>query len=134
AAGALGTPPARVLTISPRGASTPSAVVLELNVTLTRTGGFAGRGETFVLKPDGSIVSGKQIMKVEGGAATAAKLAGQLVATGIYSATPGSYLPDNPCCDRYTYDLTLSREGKSYSFVTIDYSPSAPPALLHAVT
>jgi len=60
-------------------------------------------------------------------------LSNALVAAGIYGAQTGSYLPANTCCDRQTYELTLTRGGKSYSFVTMDSTESAPPQLMTAI-
>jgi hypothetical protein len=102
-------------------------------VTLERSGGITGRSETFSLKADGSVDDGKIVLHVDGGSATASQLAAQIAATGIYTIAPGQYLPANSCCDRYEYDVTLTQNGKTYSFVMTDGSGIAPPALMQTV-
>lgn len=102
--------------------------------TLERSGGIAGTTETVVVKGDGTVAVGLTTRQVEGGAAAAAELVSQLVATGIYDVEPGQYMPANTCCDRYTYDLTLVKDGKSYGYVTMDGTENVPPALFEAIS
>ncbi len=116
---------------SPRTAPTLSAT--DVIATLRRSGGFAGRTDSFVIKADGAVDVGSITRRVEGGPGAAAKLATQLAATGIYDVAPGKYMPAVSCCDRFTYDLTLVKDGKSYSYTTMDGSETAPRALVDAV-
>jgi hypothetical protein len=121
------------LTLAPR---TPAGTPLaggELSVTFERYGGFTGRHDTFNLRPDGSVDDGKIVLHADGGSTTASQLAAQIAATGIYSVNPGSYMPANTCCDRFEYDFTLTQNGKTYNFVTIDGFETAPPAIIQTV-
>src|SRR5438045_3689614 len=52
----------------------------DLTITFKRTGGIGGVNETYTLKPDGSVDSGKGLKQAEGGATAAAKLAGAISA------------------------------------------------------
>ena len=119
-------PTAQPMVVAP---SPTAAASSELNVTLKRGGGLAGRNEIFILKQDGTVMMGEQIKQADGGATAAAKLAEQIVATGIYDVAPGRYMPVSLCCDRYLYDLALVRDGQSYHYVTMDGSENAPPPL-----
>lgn len=105
----------------------------ELNITLKRSGGIAGRNETFSLKPDGTVTTGTQTKQADGGAAAAAKLAGAIAATGIYNVAPGKYMSADTCCDRYIYELTLVAGGQTFSFTTIDGYNQTPSALLQTL-
>ena len=60
-----------------------------------------------MIKGDGAVNVGLTTKQTSGGGAAAAQLASQLAASGVFDAAPGKYMPANPCCDRYTYDLTL---------------------------
>jgi hypothetical protein len=104
-----------------------------LNIVLQRSGGFTGRTEAFVLKPDGTVTMAVGNMHVPGGSAAAQQLARNLVATNILSVPPGDYLPSNSCCDRYLFELTLALDGKTYHYVTLEGTDSTPPALRETI-
>lgn len=106
----------------------------ELVATLQRSGGIAGATETFVVQGDGTVAVGLTTRQAEGGAEAAADLANRIAATGIYDVAPGQYMPANTCCDRYTYDLTLVRDGQRYHYVTMDGAENAPPALMETIS
>jgi hypothetical protein len=116
---------------TPVPVTTPPAV--DLTVIFKRSGGIAGVNESYTLKPDGSLDTSKGPKQADGGATAAAKLASQIAATGIYAVAPAKYLPANPCCDRFTYDLTLTVGGKSFNYTTMDASETAPAALTQTV-
>ena len=118
------------ITLAPRKPPGTPPADAELSVAFERSGGFTGRVETFHLKPDGSVDDGKLVLHAAGGSSAAATLASQIAATGIYAVAPGRYVGANTCCDRFEYDLTLTQNGQSHNFVTIDHEPSAPPALV----
>jgi hypothetical protein len=114
-------------------ASTPLPVVTppagDLTIMFNRSGGIAGVQEAYTLKPDGSLDTSKGPKQADGGATAAAKLASQIAATGIYAVAPGKYLPASPCCDRFTYDLSLTAGGKTFTYTTMERSETAPAAL-----
>ena len=121
------------ITLAPRKPTGTPPAAGELNLTFERSGGFTGRIETFRLKPDGSVDDGKVVLHAAGGPSDAATLATQIAATGIYSVAPGQYMAANTCCDRFEYDLTLTQNGQSYHFITIDSADSEPPALAQTI-
>jgi hypothetical protein len=121
------------ITLAPRRPTDTPLAGVELNVTFERSGGFTGRHEAFSLKPDGSVDDGKIVLHADGGSMTASQLAAQIAATGIYSVTPGRYMPANTCCDRFEYDFTLTQNGQTYNFVTMDGFETAPPAIIQTV-
>ncbi len=44
-----------------------------------------------------------------------------------------SYVPQDTCCDRYEYTLTVATNGQSKTIHTIDASPTAPPELTQLI-
>ncbi|MCA1553903.1 MAG: hypothetical protein LC737_05950, partial [Chloroflexi bacterium] len=80
---------------------------MPLTIVYSRSGGFTGRPETFVLSPDGTVTNSLATTQVMGGAKAAAQLSQNIMATRIMEVPPGEYLPTNGCCDRYVYELTL---------------------------
>jgi hypothetical protein len=116
-------------------------------VSLHLTGGIAARDQTVVIRDSGSVEtsgqlgaqpsgqpSGQPKRTLVGGAQAAMDLRDRLVATGVYEVSPGEYMPANPCCDRITYTLILVRNGKSYRYVTMDATDSAPRPVFSALS
>lgn len=102
----------------------------EQHITFRRSGGFAGKVETFDLYDDGRIAVSPGSQPLEGNALAMEQLLKQIAATGLYDVAPGEFLPKNTCCDRFIYELTIVREGKTYTYTTIDAAENAPPALV----
>jgi hypothetical protein len=113
---------------------TPSAPTDQPLVILERSGGFAGVTEAIVVYGDGTVVMDGETGRVGGGATAAADLIRQIEATGIYDLKTGKYLAANPCCDRFTYELTLVKEGQKYQYVTMDGAENVPPELVAAIS
>jgi hypothetical protein len=44
-----------------------------------------------------------------------------------------SYVPQNTCCDRYMYEITVTLGGQSKTVSTIDASPTAPAELTQLI-
>jgi hypothetical protein len=40
------------------------------------------------------------------------------------------YMPEDECCDRFTYRLTVTAGGRTHSVETMDATPHAPEELL----
>ena len=121
-------------------AAPPNPSLPQLNVAFRRSGGLAGRDETFFLDWDGSVKSGGQVKWVDGRVdaagrvEAAARLLNQIFVTGHFAVAPGKYMPLNPCSDRTQYDLTITPYDKAYSYTTMDGSEAAPAALLQTVS
>ncbi len=96
-------------------------------VIYERSGGIAGRSERWLIYSDGSIVDaqgqGVQVSVDEVNA-----LLTRISNAGFFSWAE-SYLPKDPCCDRYTHKLTVMADGKSHSVTTLDGTSGAPPEL-----
>lgn len=120
--------------VQPAASTAQSSPSNQVIATLQRSGGIAGKTETFVVQGNGTVSVGLASRQAEGGAEAAADLANRLAATGIYDVAPGKYMPENTCCDRYTYDLTLVKDGQKYHYVTMDGTENAPPALLETIS
>lgn len=99
---------------------------------LVRQGGIDGSTITTTVMLDRVIFS-EPSQEIAVDAAKVKALQTQLEATGIYTVSPGSYLPEQQCCDRYTYYLTLFRAGTTYMYTTMDDTPTAPRSVFAAI-
>ena len=80
-------------------APVPAAVIV-----LERSGGFAGTRDSFVV--DHSTAGGRRSLRMAGSAG--------------FRSLRGSYQPANPCCDRFSYRLTVTyRDGHRKSVSTV---------------
>ena len=103
-------------------------------VSLQLSGGITARVQTMIIRGDGTVeTSGQPTRALAGGAQAASDLRDRVIATGVYEVAPGEYLPANTCCDRITYELTLVRNGRSYRYVTMDATDSAPRPIFSAL-
>jgi hypothetical protein len=80
-----------VAALTPAAPAT-AAPVLATSITLDRSGGFAGRHETF--RVDGATLGGRPSLRA--------------ASTVDFLRLRGSYQPKNPCCDRFAYELTVT--------------------------
>ncbi|WP_203726998.1 hypothetical protein [Paractinoplanes durhamensis] len=80
-----------------------------VSIVLERSGGFAGRSETFAV--DQATVGGRKAL--------------WLVATPEFRRLRGSYLPVNACCDRFGYRLEVTyRYGLRKTVTTVQGTPA----------
>jgi hypothetical protein len=88
------------------GASFASAAYRAADrVVLERTGGFAGRHDTFLV--DRSTVDGGATLRLAG--------------SPQFRRLRASYQPANPCCDRFAYQVTAYyRAGRSKTVSTVE--------------
>jgi hypothetical protein len=90
------------------------------------TGGIAGLDETWTLAADGTVTGPNG----ESGTISDADLAAlraAIEAADFFALDP-SYLPADTCCDRFTYEVTLSEGSRTNTVTTID-AAEAPQAL-----
>ena len=120
-------PDAAASTVPPPAGTSPWSITLE------RSGGFIGRTERFVVNPDGTVVVRAATRRAAGDAAAAAALQGRLEAIGLYRVPSGRYLPARPGPDRFTFELTIAKDGQQYRYVTAEEAANAPPALVQAL-
>lgn len=104
-----------------------SQVAKDAAIVLERSGGFAGRIEAWAFYGDGRITTldGQEVARVE------PEVIEQLVARAEQADfwnMDAQYLPADPCCDRFTYALTMRHDERSHTVTTIEEAP-APDAL-----
>lgn len=103
----------------------------EAVIVYQRSGGLAARTEWWAIFPDGRVISQDgQVGQVA--PERVAELLASLEALGVFEMQD-AYLPDDPCCDRYTHTLTVRRDGQAKTVTTLDAAPGAPDALWQAI-
>ena len=123
--------PSPIATPAPSPLATPPAVS-EISITYQRNGGLVGAHDTWMIDAQGTVSS-------PGSGATAHLTSAQkaeLIAAirlANFTALQDSYLPQDTCCDRYEYTVTITINGQSKTVHTIDASPTAPPALTQLI-
>lgn len=124
------TPFASPLAISPL--STP-AQPAHVSIVYERSGGIAGRRDTWRFYSDGRItaLSADQPAQEFKLPASTVQATFDLLSAKLENLAD-SYLPLNKCCDLYTYRLTIIGDGKVKSVVTMD-NAKQPPALSEAL-
>ncbi len=101
-------------------------------LALERSGGIAGVTEQWILTEDGTLILPPTDV-VEGldRAATAA-LFDRIDEAGFFDFDP-AYVPDDPCCDRFSYKLTVVANGRRHTVQTMDGTPTAPGVLVDLI-
>lgn len=96
-------------------------------ISYQRIGGIAGLDETWLIYADGRIVDpqGRE-QRVE--PEQVQRLLENLNATGFFALDP-AYQPENPCCDRFTYILTVRYQTGANRMTAVDGVESVPPQL-----
>jgi len=94
----------------PAAAATP---ILATTIVLEREGGFAGTRDSFAV--DGATAGGQRPRR--------------MASSPAFRRLRSSYLPDNPCCDRYSYRLTVTYRGDYRKRVATVQGTAAPRIL-----
>lgn len=90
------------------------------SVSITRSGGFAGRTEWFAVDSTNRDEAATDALGV--------------AAQPRFRALRPAYLPANPCCDRYRYEVVASySDGTVKTVVTMDGVPGTPDALVEVI-
>jgi hypothetical protein len=82
-------------------------------IVLERAGGFAGTRDSFVV--DRSTVGGRRPLRMAG--------------SPEFRWLRSSYQPENPCCDRYSYRVTVTYPGGHHKTVSTVQGATAPHIL-----
>jgi emfourin len=82
-------------------------------VVVERTGGFAGSRDSFMV--DRSTVGGRPSLRMAG--------------SSDFLRLRSSYQPVNPCCDRYSYRVTVTYRGGHHKTVSTVQGTPAPRIL-----
>jgi hypothetical protein len=100
----------------------PGPVAASVAVTFVVEGGIAGSSERLEVAPDGSLALFDHDRRVGTG-----QLAPQvlerlqgLVQSGAFRDLEPRYVPENPCCDRFSYTVRVVRTGGEQSVSTIE--------------
>lgn len=101
-------------------------------IEVTSSGGFAGRGiGTFAIDSGGKI----DVRRMNGEACSYAATKEELarIETLLGNATPKrwreSYVPENTCCDRIEYALTIDEAGETVGTRWLEAGPPMPKDL-----
>jgi len=100
-------------------------------IIFRRSGGLSGVSESWIIYEDGRVIYQEE-MKGESaaGEVEAQELAGLLALieeVGFFSFSD-SYLPQDICCDRFSYEITVFKDGQSKRVTTMD-GAEAPEGL-----
>lgn len=101
-------------------------------IVYTREGGFAGVVETWTIHEDGRITTPTGDEETRP-AAAAQSLFATFESSGFY-ALEEEYLPEDPCCDRFTYTLEATDSGREHRVVTMDGVSDAPDVLMSMIS
>ncbi|MBI2845624.1 MAG: hypothetical protein HYX86_03650 [Chloroflexi bacterium] len=112
--------------------ATPPSLGGDLVLEYHRSGGFVGSDEQWLIYGDGRVVYRDLIAETEEEIRVSADAVADLVALmeseGFFSFQD-SYLPDDTCCDRFIYEITLHYQGQSKTVTTIDAAEGEPEGL-----
>ncbi len=112
------------------GSTTTSTVVAGVSGTLSMSGGIEGRQETWVLEADGTVL-GPDGYTGTVSAADRDRLAAAVEAADFFTLD-AEYLPEDQCCDRFTYVITIAHGGHTHTVTTID-AAEAPEGLFDVI-
>jgi hypothetical protein len=106
----------------------------EISISYHRSGGFSGADDTWTIATDGAVSHQGQMPGTpeQLTAAQMAELAAAVRAADFMSLED-SYVPQDTCCDRYLYEITVTIGGHSKTVRTSDASPTAPAGLTSLV-
>jgi hypothetical protein len=109
----------------------PAETSKEVQIVLKKTGGFAGVDESWMITTDGRITTsdGKtgQVSAVE-----LSNAVDELEKLGFFEMQ-ASYLPKDTCCDRFTYQLEVTVNGKPHSVTVLEAAPETPAEFWQAL-
>ena len=115
-----------------KGIETDETVAAEVVITYERSGGYAGRTETWTIYGDGNILNGRGKAQ-QGDSEIVANILDQIEKAEFFEMSK-EYMPKNSCCDRFTHVITVHQKGKSYQVTTLDDAPNAPESLMEILS
>jgi hypothetical protein len=106
------------------GAIDEPGAVSDAVVIYGRSGGFAGLQQEWTIYPDGRIEfpdgSQKQVDAAQ------AQALFDTIQTANFQSLNAAYLPEDTCCDLFTYTVTLQTGDEKYTVTTMDEAPDVP--------
>jgi hypothetical protein len=119
----LGTACSSVLSPDSTEGSLPDDAV----VIYGRSGGFAGLQQEWTIHPDGRIIlpdgSQKQV------AAAQAQAVFDAIQSANFRSLNAAYLPEDTCCDLFSYSVTVQTGSESQTITTMDGAANVPESL-----
>lgn len=101
--------------------------VSDAAIIYNRSGGFAGVQQEWMIYPDGRIEfpdgSQKQVDSAQ------AQALFETIQSANFQSLNASYVPEDACCDLFTYTVTLQAGDETYTVTTMDEAPNEPAAL-----
>jgi hypothetical protein len=96
-------------------------------IVLKQSGGFAGKTQKWTIYADGQITmptgKGAQLSQEE-----LTNLLQKIDRLGFYTLQ-SSYMPLNTCCDRITYELSVTDGGKTNTVIYLEGAAEVPSSL-----
>lgn len=119
------TPPPEVTSTPDDRPSTTGPVLV-----YQRVGGFAGLTQTWDVYADGRVVldDGESRKTVGIDPAQVDELLRTVETLGFFELQD-DFMPENTCCDRFFYTLTVQTGGMSNTIETVDDAPGVPEAV-----
>jgi len=103
----------------------------DLLIVLKRSGGLAGVDESWRISADGRILaSDGKASQVSSDAIRAA--VDELDSLGFFEMKD-SYMPLDTCCDRFTYQLSVTVDGKSHTVTALEDAQETPEEFWKAI-
>lgn len=99
-------------------------------IVFHRSGGIAGFDETWSIFANGRVEHrgsgvGRSVFLRDDQVRELSKV----VRAANFEALADSYVPEESCCDRFFYEITVMLDGRSKTVNTLDAAPDEPPAL-----
>jgi len=112
-------------------ANSPVVTDQGVEIVLKRSGGFAGVDDSWSITSDGSITTsdGKESQVSQTALSQAVN---ELEKLGFF-AMDNSYVPLDTCCDRFTYQIEVTVNGKSHSVTALEGAPETPDKFWQAL-
>lgn len=96
-------------------------------VIFHQAGGIAGIEQEWIIYTDGRI-QGPNNSEREVAPEQVEQLLDSIEATGFFELN-GTYLPEDTCCDRFFYTITVVNGSQVHTVKTLDGTPDMPEAL-----
>ena len=90
------------------------------------SGGLEGLDQTWIIEADGTVL-GPDGYLGQLAADARARLEAAITAADFFDLDD-EYLPDDICCDRFLYEVTITRGGETHTVTTLD-AADAPESL-----
>lgn len=108
------------------GTAATSRVPAGLSGSIRVSGGIAGIDETWVLAADGTVNG--PLGRSGSLAPDQVEALADAVIDARFFDFDAEYLPEDRCCDRFTYELTITQGGRTHTVATVD-AADAPDGL-----